>query len=377
MRGKRRSAPSGTSQNSGPKRTRQRTSADPDVVQLEASNQPNPGSRPAPGDNLGNQASGHTPNQSRANTHFIDFESIIRESAIMQPNTAKVPSPPRTNPQSTDQNSTALGATPQIDQTGLATTGGQAIGLPSVNLNFVEETIRLGTDDISCHVPAQICQKIWADQYININILLKGAMELQGLCSGGVVHVTNKGFLESRTFDSRPELTKDKVPNIEKWTDAFLIFTSIYLKKHPSKAQELLQYMNIIREAASRSSASFAWRSYDEAFRVRQASDLQSWGKINPDLWLRLMSSTTHVRSETPQPATKANCLDFNNGFCNFYPCRFTHACSHCGGTNHGRASCFKLTANANRGPISPRISRGFNHHFRGGRPVNRRGNRQ
>ena len=112
---------------------------------------------------------------------------------------------------------------------------------------------------------------------INIALLLKGNVELQDLCSGGILHITDKGQLESR-----PRITKDKVPTIDKWTDAFLIFSSIYLKKYPNKTQELLQYMSIIREAANRSSLS--WRIYDEQFRLRQATNVQPWGRLNSDL---------------------------------------------------------------------------------------------
>ena len=81
-------------------------------------------------------------------------------------------------------------------------------------------------------------------------------------------HNTNQGFLEARALGSRSDLSKDKVSNMEKWTDAFLVFTSISLKIYPNKAQELLQYMNIILEAVSRSPsfASLAWQSYDEQF---------------------------------------------------------------------------------------------------------------
>ena len=47
-------------------------------------------------------------------------------------------------------------------------------------------------------------------------------------------------------MESRPKVVKEKFASIEKWTDAFLIFASIYLRKYPGKLQEILQYMNII-----------------------------------------------------------------------------------------------------------------------------------
>ena len=58
--------------------------------------------------------------------------------------------------------------------------------------------------------------------------------------------------------------------SIEKWTDAFLIFSSIYLKAHPDKASELLHYAYTIRECAVHKGGT-AWRTYDEQVRLRQA----------------------------------------------------------------------------------------------------------
>ena len=135
--------------------------------------------------------------------------------------------------------------------------------------------------------------------------MLKGAVKLQEICSGGAVHLNKQGVLESR-----PKIVKEQVSSIEKWTDAFLIFSSIFLKKHPSKTQELLQYMSIIREATSRSPSSFAWRQYDEHFRLRQATQAQPWNKINADLWLRVMTMSTHTPAPSDaRPTSKTSLL--------------------------------------------------------------------
>ena len=192
----------------------------------------------------------NTHSNPRAN--FVDIEQIIRDSVI-SPNVLTISS----NTQE------------------------------SFNLTSGEETLRLGGEDISSHVPLQLCQKIWAHQYINIALILKGNVELQDLCLGGILHIKDKGQLESR-----PRIIKDKVLTIDKCTDAFLIFSSIYLKKYPNKAQELLQYMSIIRASATCSSLS--WRTYDEQFRLRQAINVQPWGRLNSDLWLRVMTTNNY-----------------------------------------------------------------------------------
>ena len=304
------------------------------------------------------QGNPNTQGPTSAFRHLIDFEKLLQSSGI--------------GPLVSGQNTSArdLPTQPPIQSSGLESTPPLETE-PGANFTFGLDPVRLGSDDLSAHVPASICQKIQSLQYININLLLKGAVELQEICSGGAVHLNKQGVLESR-----PKIVKEQVSSIEKWTDAFLIFSSIFLKKHPSKAQELLQYMSIIREAANRSPSSFAWRQYDEHFRLRQATQAQPWNKINADLWLRVMTMSTHtpVPSDA-RPTSKIKCLDFNHGVCRFKPCRYLHACSHCDGTSHGRHNCFKL--NPSRADKTFLSGRGSNSNNRGGKTSFPRGPRQ
>ena len=66
------------------------------------------------------------------------------------------------------------------------------------------------------------------------------------LFSGGVLHVSD-GKVEAL-----PKQTKERVNTIEQWTDAFLIFMSIYLSRYPGKTQELLKYISVICDAAAK-----------------------------------------------------------------------------------------------------------------------------
>ena len=235
--------------------------------------------------------------------------------------------------------------------------------------------MRLGSDDISSHLPYQICQKIWAHEYINLNLLLNGNVELQDFCSGGVLHITDKGEVESR-----PKVVKEKIKTIDQWTHAFLFFCIYLHQKYSGKMKEILQYMSIVREAAARSFC-LLWRTYDDLFRIRQAFNVHSWTKLNSDLWLRVMTANTYTLQSGPSHWSKAHCLDFNNWFCSFKPCKFTHSCSHCGGSNHDRQSCYKRTSPneqaATWGTTNYRQYRGtaLPSHGRG-RPFNRCGSR-
>ena len=51
------------------------------------------------------------------------------------------------------------------------------------------------------------------------------------------------GFDEPRNFVTKPKSLSEKIITIEQWTDAFLVYSSIYLSAHPDQTQDLLQYM--------------------------------------------------------------------------------------------------------------------------------------
>ena len=90
--------------------------------------------------------------------------------------------------------------------------------------SFNKQMVRSGSNDIAGHVPVQLCHKIWSHEYINIALLLKGSVELQDIFISSIVHVSGEGYFETPSLAS----LKDVIPNIQKWTDAFLIFTSVY-----------------------------------------------------------------------------------------------------------------------------------------------------
>ena len=98
------------------------------------------------------------------------------------------------------------------------------------------------------------------------------------------MQLNSEGGIEMTT-----KICKEKIQSIEKWTDAFLIYTSVFLTALQDKAIELMHYMFLIREAASKQRGSFCWRDYDEQFRIRQANYPSSWSVINNDLWWHCM----------------------------------------------------------------------------------------
>lgn len=267
-----------------------------------------------------------------------------------------------------------------------------------IPLDFVEsvpeiEPLRCGDEGLAIHLPKQIQEKILNHQYINLALLLKGSIELSEICSGGTLHINEKGCIESR-----PKILRQTIHNIEEWTDAFIIFSSVYLQKFPEKITEILKYMSVIREAATRYPTN-AWIKYDQQFRLRQAceSTRQSWGSLNGELWLRVMSNpsqnnsgssalrrTTGESANTPSHTNSLTCNAFNEGNCTWNICKFKHTCAACNSSLHGRSNCPHMLQRfqdgqhqsfASHGNVSFRgkgYSRGrFN--FRGNNRFNRR----
>lgn len=227
--------------------------------------------------------------------------------------------------------------------------------LPMQSVDFADylpPTTPSYTDPLSAHVPLTLKQKIWQGKFIDISVLVKSAREL-------LDHNESQGEIQIK--NGRMCLVKQKSSvylNIDKWTSAFLVFSSVLLEKFPDKAQDLLKYMRDVRLAANRSPG---WFRYDEQFRLRMASNPGiPWGQINNELWLLYVtnassqspanSGQTQYKQNNPQNQTKnadfkpiASCNLFNQGKnCNFFPnCRFKHACRMCGG-NHPAIKCRK-----------------------------------
>ena len=131
----------------------------------------------------------------------------------------------------------------------------------------------------------------------------------------------------------------------ERVTDAFIIFTSIFIRKYPEKTQELLKYMSLVREKAVLHN-NYSWRTYDEQFRLMQVRNPKSWDKMDTDLWLRVMpvqrvASAPVASTHAPAPVVREPiCYDFNNGYCKWNPCRYLHNCSVCSSNSHAKWGC-------------------------------------
>ena len=202
-------------------------------------------------------------------------------------------------------------------------------------------------DDIEAHVPMPLRQKIWKNEYLNLSLMLKGSIELSEYCFGGPIYTDRI----TGQLITKPQKVNDKISNIDQYTDAFLIYMSIYLQKYPTHAPQMLKYLKTLRSAARTGNG---WLTYDEQFRLRRAvNPSMSWGEINTTLWLTTVGTQNDVGGRTSGKLNNVNkislpCFAFNDGACQWRNCKYLHVCSICSESNHTKYTCNRQQVNQN-----------------------------
>ena len=211
-------------------------------------------------------------------------------------------------------------------------------------------------DDLSLHVPKSIKEKIWNGEYIDISVLLNKEPSSLDTCTQKLVMVNGELIIKQA---QEPV----KIMDVEKWTNAFIIFSSVLIAKHPEHAQGLLKYMNSIRLGASRHQG-LGWKAYDAQYRLRKSTKpLSDWGTVDNELWLVYMSQQNVQLSSQPATPKVFYCYDYNlKGQCLRQVCKYEHKClnDNCNGS-HPSIMCHSFntehTAQTfNHQPIGPRF---------------------
>ena len=183
---------------------------------------------------------------------------------------------------------------------------------------------------IGIHVPLSIRQKIVNGEYVDLGSLLatnhsKQSSSIQVV--RGRIEVTQKA-------------NTVRINTLDQWSDAFIIFISIYITAHPNAVQGLLKYFSNIRLGASRG-VDLGWKAYDEQFRLKMAQNPGSdWGTIESELWLLYMYSSPAAPAQSPPAGKQLKCIPFNNtGRCVKAHCTYLHKCATCNG-DHSAFVC-------------------------------------
>lgn len=233
-------------------------------------------------------------------------------------------------------------------------------------------------DPLGDHLSQSVKDKIGRGEYVDLGSILEEWSPSQSQQDDPVGLVVSYDELGRAVFKQASK-TSRKISTISMWTNAFLIYSSVYLVYHPNRAQELLKYMHTVRSAATRF-GSYGWRQYDINFRKRMGRNPQnSWANIDGELWYLFVVAppSPHV-SLTPTSTRGANyqvrrpelntprnvsttrsgprqaasaprfpqgpraCFGFNKKEgCSFGPkCKFAHVCNYCKKAGHNFIAC-------------------------------------
>jgi hypothetical protein len=215
--------------------------------------------------------------------------------------------------------------------------------VPNMIIESAETEVLVSVvDGLGTHLTQAIRDKICNGEFIELGSLFpdhdkpsSNPLTLSGVNEAGQL-----------VFRDKPH---KKIYSVEKWTSAFLIYSTVYLAKHPDKAQGVLKYMDIIRNSANQFGGE-AWRTYDLQFRQKMARNpAKSWDTIDGELWLTNMvpQSPSKISESGANYSPKVGqakigiCRSFNAGSCSWKNCKFNHKCSTCG-SGHPAAKCFK-----------------------------------
>ena len=246
----------------------------------------------------------------------------------------------RCNPHSTvgSSTSTAISGSAEIiySRIGMPASFVHSISLPTVTPSVHVTTIVTGNQanqqmstvtspSLETQLaPVNLKQKIIAGEYIDLALLL---INSQASLSDKHTVIVSHGELLIE-----PKQQHKKIVNIETWTDAFLIFTSIYCTAHPLKFQDLLKYIHCIRLGSKRCSG--GWKAYDEQCRLRMAQDPNSSSAIQVmvNIYMQNPPSAYGNNFSTNQNRTY-KCYKFNYiGNCTNHASAFSHSCLRCFG---------------------------------------------
>ena len=120
---------------------------------------------------------------------------------------------------------------------------------------------------LGLNVSAKLKSRIVTDQYVELSELLPlsrpnhAQPEVSISLSGSTASVSSTRVAKA--------LVLVDILN-EQWTDAWLVFASVYLERHPAEAVGILRYAETIRDMP-RHGPYLAWRQYDEQFRQAKA----------------------------------------------------------------------------------------------------------
>ena len=202
----------------------------------------------------------------------------------------------------------------------------------------------------TCHTEDAVAEKAYSGKFVDMNKIYPKQNDFKS-SQDTRLEIINK---DGRTYFVPAGDNTKRVYNFHTWQKAFRVYATLYSKANPLRAAEILQYMDVIGNAAS----SFVWENvaaYDYVHRqLMDEKPKRTWGKIYQQGWSMCMkehlpfkASGNIRKGKTPSKNDKdPYCWRFNKNNCRRVHCRYEHRCSYCGATGHGAYNCMKKDGN-------------------------------
>ncbi|CAB3980493.1 gag [Paramuricea clavata] len=218
-------------------------------------------------------------------------------------------------------------------------------------------------------VPASYVRQIQTGEFFDLSKLLPRNMSFSNTSEEPIILTLENSVIKAKKA-SQPTA---RITEIEQWTTAFTVYMSVMTHQYPGRAQELLQYMSLIRHAAQ-THRGLGWCIYDHKFRCKAAlNPSMTWSMIDQQLWLMIFTTSPdmlvqHYPIFSNRPQNRASsggerggyCHDYNRwGYCTREPCRYRHVCNKCSNPHPGsKCSLLKSKPADDEEPTSKRGSK-------------------
>ena len=195
-------------------------------------------------------------------------------------------------------------------------------------------------------VPAQYVKQIQSGEFFDISKLLPKNMSIDNHSEEPMILSLENSVIKAK----KATQPTSRITNIEQWTTAFTVYTSVMTHQFPGRSQELLSYMSLIRHAAQ-THRGLGWCVYDHKFRCKAALNPGlNWSLIDQQLLLMIFTTSPDILvqqypnfSNGPQNWSSSGgvrgglCRNFNRGVkCSREPCQYQHLCNTCNGKHPG-----------------------------------------
>ena len=203
----------------------------------------------------------------------------------------------------------------------------------------------------TCHIEETLKEKIGKGGFVELEKLIQKRILQSGPKDDSRMQLVNRDGVSYFV----PSIDREtKIDGIKKWEQAFRVYTTIYCKANPTRAGEILQYVDIIHRAA----AIFNWDNvarYDYVFRQLMATKPhRSWAKVYTQMWNITLNEPIKKFNDNgsngngnykPNNTNRRDsfCWKYNKSTCTYGKnCRFEHKCSYCGVKGHPVGNCHK-----------------------------------